>query len=231
MLKVNNLSKVFMQGQDSINALSQVSFALESGQSLALVGPSGSGKTTILSLIAGLDQPTTGTVEINNTQLTDLSEKQLAIFRAKNMGIVFQQFHLMTHLTALENVSLPLEIQGLVSDIQQKASEMLDAVGLQDRKNHLPHQLSGGERQRVAIARACVAKPKILLADEPSGSLDTQTGLKIMDLLFATAKDQGSSLVLVTHDLQLALRCDQQIHLSGGKIVSNTTNMHPIIRS
>ena len=222
ILNVKNLSKVHIQGTETIRALSDVSFTLDNCKSIALVGPSGSGKTTVLSLLAGLDQPTSGSVEILGTEISKLNEKQLAEFRSKHIGIVFQQFHLMAHLTALENVSLPLEIQGL-TDVQIRALKMLEAVGLSNRKDHLPHQMSGGERQRVAIARACVLNPQIILADEPSGSLDTETGLVIMDLLFSIAQKEGSSLILVTHDLQLAERCDQQIHLKGGQLIHHET--------
>ncbi len=217
ILDVKKLSKTYSQGASLISALHDISFQLQAGKSLALTGPSGSGKTTVLTLLAGLDTATSGSISVDGTLMSDLTEKQLAVFRSKNIGIVFQQFHLMPHLTAEENVSLPLEILSL-PDVSSRALKMLDAVGLLDRKDHLPHQLSGGERQRVAIARATVLQPKILFADEPSGNLDTETGNKVMDLLFNMSKISNTSLVLVTHDLELAKRCDFQLHLLGGQL-------------
>jgi putative ABC transport system ATP-binding protein len=215
ILNVENACKHFMQGKSTIHALKDVSFSLLQGETLAIVGPSGSGKTTLLSLLAGLDAPSSGKIEVNNTLINNMTEKELASFRAQNIGIVFQQFHLMSHLTAEENVCLPLEILG-VDDVEKKARELLELVGLSERMNHLPHQLSGGECQRVAIARASVIKPKILLADEPSGNLDTETGTKVIDLLFSLAEEAGMTLILVTHDMQLANRCKRKIHLTGG---------------
>lgn len=217
ILEVKDLCKEYVQGPSRIHALQNVSFQLEAGQSLALTGPSGSGKTTVLTLLAGLDSPTSGTISVDGVQISSLNEKQLAAFRSKNIGIVFQQFHLMPYLTAKENVSLPLEILSK-PEVDQQAEKILEAVGLLDRTDHKPSQLSGGEKQRVAIARASVLHPKLLLADEPSGNLDTETGKKVMDLLFQMAKDFKMSLVLVTHDLELAKRCDHQIHLYGGRL-------------
>ncbi len=225
ILEVKNLSKTFKQGEDIIKALHDISFSLEAGKSLALTGPSGSGKTTILTLLAGLDSVNSGSITVDGTLMSALSEKQLALFRSRTVGIVFQQFHLMPNLTAQENVSLPLEILSS-PNAEEQTIEMLKAVGLSDRKNHLPHQLSGGERQRVAIARASVMRPKVLLADEPSGNLDTETGKKVMDLLFNMTKTSGTSLVLVTHDLELAKRCDYQLHMLGGQLDQRFVNTH-----
>ena len=217
IIKVKNLCKDFVQGSTVISAVKNVSFDLVEGKSLALTGPSGSGKTTIMSLLAGLDSPTRGEVTVAGVALAELSEKELSNFRAKKVGIVFQQFHLMPHLTALENVSLPLEINS-VKDSKNLALKILEAVGLKERVNHLPNQLSGGEKQRVAIARALVLKPKVILADEPSGNLDSETGERVMDLLFDLAKAGDLSLVLVTHNSKLAKRCDRQISLASGSL-------------
>lgn len=217
ILEANHVSQYFTQGETRIEALKDVSFQIKKKENLSIVGPSGSGKTTLLSLLAGLDRPSEGKIKINGTSLGDLSEQELTTFRGQNIGIVFQQFHLMPHLTALENVSLPLEIAG-VDQVRERACEFLQFVGLEQRLNHFPNQLSGGENQRVAIARASVLRPQLLLADEPSGNLDTQTGSKIMDLLFQIAQESQMTLVLVTHDLNLAKRCDKELHLVGGKV-------------
>jgi putative ABC transport system ATP-binding protein len=216
-LKIDQLSKSFFQGTTRITALDQVSFTVEKGDSFAIIGPSGSGKTTLLTLMAGLESPTSGHIFFDKTDITLLSEKERTEFRAKNIGIVFQQFHLMPHLTALENVSLPLEITG-AENIQDRATEALVRVGLEHRVNHLPKQLSGGESQRVAMARAMVHRPPFIFADEPSGNLDTENGEKVMKLLFDLIGKEKSTLVLITHDLNLASRCHRQIHLHGGRL-------------
>ncbi len=217
ILEVKNLRKSFFQGKRQIDALKNVSFQVERKQSLAIVGPSGSGKSTLLSLLAGLDQATSGEILFAGEPLHEMSESQLNEFRAKNIGIVFQQFHLMPHLSALENVALPLDILRR-DNAQEQAKEMLNMVGLAERVTHRPHELSGGECQRVAIARASVTRPKILLADEPSGNLDTETGEKVMDLLFNLVEETGTTLILITHDLKLAGRCQRQLHLVGGEL-------------
>jgi len=218
ILEVEGLEKSFRQGSLKVEAIKNLSFSLKRGQSLSIVGPSGSGKSTLLSLIAGLDLPTSGKVLVDGIDITKLSEKELSVYRSQKIGIVFQQFHLMPHLTALENVSLPLEI--LKSDkAEAEALKILEQVGLKDRVNHLPSELSGGEKQRVAIARAIVAKPKVLLADEPSGNLDTETGDSVMSLLFEICKANGISLVLITHDISLSKKCDQSFSLKDGSIV------------
>lgn len=217
ILEVANIKKSYFQGPSQIMALDDVSFNLEKGKSLSIIGSSGSGKTTLLSLLAGLDSPDSGSIQIEQQNIVQLDEQQLTLFRGQNIGIVFQQFHLMPHLSALENVCLPLEIMG-DPNFHQKSMEILDQVGLADRSDHFPSQLSGGECQRVAIARAAVIRPKVLLADEPSGNLDTQTGEVVMDLLFNLQKESDLTLVLVTHDNKLANRCDQQIKLSAGKL-------------
>lgn len=215
-LQIENLSRRFYQGQTEISALDNVSFSVSPGESLAITGPSGSGKTTLLSLMAGLESPSAGKIIFGDTDISQLSERERTDFRAANIGIVFQQFHLMPHLTALENVCLPLEILGKPF-AQSQALEILKNVGLSERAHHLPHQMSGGECQRVAIARAMVHKPPFIFADEPSGNLDTSNGQKVMDLLFSLISEQKRTLILITHDQQLAERCDHQIHLLGGR--------------
>lgn len=217
ILSLKNVGKEFTQGDTLIKALEAINFELEEGKSLSLLGPSGSGKTTLLSLLAGLDAPSTGEILVQGQRLDQLSEKELSLFRAQNIGLIFQQFHLMSHLSAEENISLPQEILKL-PQIKENTLKALEAVGLSHRKNHLPSQLSGGECQRVAIARAIVTRPKILLADEPSGNLDTSTGRKVMDLIFNLAQEIGTTLILVTHDEELGTRCDRTLRLSGGRI-------------
>ena len=217
MLSVKKLSKEFKQGPTIIHALRNISFELESSQTLAIVGPSGSGKSTLLSLLAGLDTPSSGEILIGEDVITQMNQRELTRFRAQNIGIVFQQFHLMKLLTAQENVSLPLEILGQ-KDSESRSLEILHRLGLSSRKNHFPHQLSGGECQRVALARAAVIRPKILLADEPSGNLDTQTGESVMNELFQLAADTAMTLILITHDMKLAGRCQRNLRLFGGEI-------------
>ena len=217
ILEVDNIGMNFSQGDRVIPALADVSFSVEAGDTLAVVGPSGSGKSTLLSLLAGLERPSHGSIRVRGQELTRMSEQQLSRFRAQSIGIVFQAFHLMPHLTALENVRLPLEIMG-DQEAEPKARAVLETVGLAERLQHLPRQLSGGECQRIAIARAAVVNPAILLADEPSGNLDTVAGERVMDLLFSLVKDTGTTLVLVTHDLDLADRCARKLQLKGGRL-------------
>jgi len=217
IISVKNLSKEFLQGEHRVSAVNDVSFTMEKGESLSLTGPSGSGKTTVMSLLAGLDAPSAGSVTVDGVELGKLSEKELSRFRAQRVGIVFQQFHLMPHLTALENVCLPLEINA-ASNVEDKALKMLKLVGLENRAHHLPNQLSGGEKQRVAVARALVLNPAVVLADEPSGNLDFETGQSVMNMLFDLVKEQSLSLVLITHDADLAKKCDRQVHLVSGKV-------------
>lgn len=218
ILKVKNLKKSFKQGSLKVDAIKGISFSLEKGKSMSVTGPSGSGKSTLLSLISGLDSPSMGSVEVDGIDITKLNEKDLSNYRSEKIGIVFQQFHLMPHLTALENVALPLEIKG-TKEASASAQKILDQVGLKDRVNHLPNELSGGEKQRVAIARALVAKPKLLLADEPSGNLDTETGDLVMGLLFELCKASETSLLLITHDLKLSEKCDESLNIKDGLLV------------
>lgn len=214
IVKVSSISKSFRQAETEISVLRDLSFDVQPGETLAIVGQSGSGKSTLLSLLAGLDQVDKGEILINNQNMAKLNQAQLSHFRGKNIGIIFQQFHLMKGLTALENVMLPLDIQA-IKDAEKKARDALTLVGLEKRAHHLPEQLSGGEMQRVAIARACVVEPRILLADEPSGNLDTATGQKVMQQLFDAVQERGMTMILVTHDNELAKRCHRQLTLTG----------------
>lgn len=197
--------------------LNNINFTISKGETVAIVGPSGSGKSTLLGLLAGLDTPSEGKVIVNNTDIFSLDEDGRAAVRAKTMGFVFQSFHLLPALTTLENVMLPLEIIG-ISDARQSALTVLERVGLQDRLQHYPHQLSGGEQQRVAIARAFAPRPALLLADEPTGNLDTRTGKQTIDLLFELNQEQATTLVLVTHDHALAEKCGRLLSIEAGKL-------------
>ncbi|MCE3009547.1 MAG: ABC transporter ATP-binding protein [Proteobacteria bacterium] len=215
-LKLNEIKKSYQQADLGIEVLKGLKAEVKDGEVVAIVGQSGSGKSTLLSLLAGLDRPDSGSIEVFGSEMTRLTEEEMTDFRARNIGIVFQQFHLMNHLTALENVMLPLEILG-ENEIEKKATEMLQLMGLGHRLTHFPGQLSGGECQRVAIARALVVNPKILLADEPSGNLDTETGEKVMDVFFDAVKKRNMTTILVTHSEQLAKRCDRQLTLKLGQ--------------
>jgi len=199
--------------------LSGVSLDVARGELVAIMGPSGSGKTTLLMVAGGLEQPTSGTVEVAGKNLNGLSEDALAEFRRDNIGIVFQNFHLIPSMTALENVAIPLEFAGHKNAFR-KAEKALAAVGLKDRVKHYPSQLSGGEQQRVAIARAFVTAPRLILADEPTGNLDAETGKEVMELMFNMTKDNGTTLILVTHDAALAGKCDIKVKIRDGKISS-----------
>ncbi|MBC7538744.1 MAG: ABC transporter ATP-binding protein [Bacteriovorax sp.] len=214
-VNVRNLKKNFIQGKNIIKVLDDVSLDINSGEIIALLGKSGSGKSTLLSLLAGLEKPDFGSILFDQNDLTKLSEEALCDWRAKNLGIVFQQFNLIPHLTALENVLLPLEINGL--DDKKKALDWLTLVGLEDRVDHFPSMLSGGEQQRVAIARALVFGPPMLLADEPTGNLDSETGKKVIETLFNIVREKKTTMVIVTHDEELALKADRIVRLTGGK--------------
>lgn len=220
MLKVENLSKTFT-GNDGreLTVLHEVSFEIGAGETFSIVGPSGSGKTTLLGLCAGLDQASGGAVYLNGIQLDPLNEDERAAVRNEHVGFIFQNFQLLPTLTALENVMIPLELQGDKTALNQ-ATELLSRVGLRDRLDHYPSQLSGGEQQRVAMARAFANRPKILFADEPTGNLDEDTGQLVEDLLFQLNTEANTTLVLVTHDLDLAAKTQQMLRLKGGKVVS-----------
>jgi len=219
ILEIKNISKSFHQPRSGIlEVLKQVSFGLSAGETNAITGQSGSGKTTLLSLIAGLDSPDKGKVILDGEDLCTMKESRLARYRAMKIGIIFQQFHLMPHLSAWENISLPLEI--LKQDqIQDRVDDMLEKVGLSDRRHHLPGQLSGGECQRVAIARALIIKPALLLADEPTGNLDIETGEKVARLLLDLVEKENKTLILVTHNPSLANQCWKIRKLDRGRLI------------
>jgi putative ABC transport system ATP-binding protein len=217
ILRAVDVRKSFETPAGTIEVLRGVDLEVTAGETVAIVGESGSGKSTLLSLLAGLDVPTRGRVEVDGRDLGAMSERELAAFRARQLGIVFQQFHLMGGLTAEENVALPLELQG-EADAQKRAHDALDHVGLADRADHLPSRLSGGECQRVALARALVVEPALLLADEPSGSLDARTGDAVNRLLFDLVARRGTTLLLVTHSERLADACDRRVRLEAGRL-------------
>jgi len=218
VLEAQQVGKQVSSPEGTLAILSDVSLAIGRGETVAVMGASGAGKSTLLALLAGLDEATSGTVRLAGSELTALDEDGRAAVRARHVGFVFQSFHLVPSLTALENVMLPLELAGR-RDARQAAREVLNRVGLAERVGHYPRQLSGGEQQRVAIARAFVTQPAVLFADEPTGNLDAATGERIMDLLFGLNAAVGSTLVLVTHDRALASRCGRVIRLDAGRVV------------
>jgi putative ABC transport system ATP-binding protein len=224
ILKIHELKKVYTSGSKELTVLSNISFEVEKGSIFSIVGPSGSGKTTLLGLCAGLDYPSAGTIELCGSKLENLDEDERAQLRNKEVGFIFQNFQLLPTLTALENVIVPLELQG-EKNAAKVGMELLQKVGLADRFHHYPSQLSGGEQQRVALARAFSNKPSILFADEPTGNLDEETGEKVIQLLFQLNKAAGTTLVIITHDLDLANRTQQILRLKGGKIMSNEKTM------
>lgn len=217
-LSLIDIDKSFEHPSGQIKVLKQCQLEVQQGETLAILGPSGSGKSTLLSILAGLDRPSSGRVEVMGQDLGTMSEAQLTQHRAQYMGIVFQQFHLMQHLTALENVALPLEILKR-HEAQNLAQQALASVGLDHRLQHHPHECSGGECQRMAIARAIAVSPNIILADEPSGNLDEQTGEQVMQLLFDLVEQTKATLILVTHNKELAQQCQRQLTLSQGKLI------------
>ena len=224
ILKIDQLTRRFKSGSKMLTVVDNVSFEIEQGISCAIVGPSGSGKTTILGLSAGLDQPTSGTIILNGIDLNPLTEDERAEVRNQHVGFVFQTFQLVPTLTAVENVMVPLELRGeATKEVRKRALELLEEVGLGDRSHHYPTQLSGGEQQRVAVARAFINNPKILFADEPTGNLDTETGEHIENLIFDLNTKEGTTLVLVTHDLELADKCDRIIKIKNGEIDSDVS--------
>ena len=225
ILKISGLEKTYTSGSKQLTVLQNINFDVEKGQTFSIIGPSGSGKTTLLGLCAGLDQPNAGSIELCGYDLTTLNEDERAQLRNKEVGFIFQNFQLLPTLTALENVSVPLELQGL-KDASLRAKELLEKVGLGDRVHHYPSQLSGGEQQRVALARAFSNKPSILFADEPTGNLDEETGEKVIKLLFDLNKDAGTTLVIISHDLDLAARTQQILRLKGGQILTNELTAH-----
>jgi putative ABC transport system ATP-binding protein len=220
ILNINNLGKTYNSAGKTLTVLDNINFSVNAGSTNAIVGPSGSGKTTLLGLCAGLDRSSTGIVELNGIKLGDLSEDQRAQVRNQHVGFIFQNFQLLPTLTALENVMVPLELRG-EKNIRIRSLDLLDKVGLADRGHHYPAQLSGGEQQRVSLARAFSNQPKILFADEPTGNLDAETSEKVVKLIFDLNREAGTTLVLVTHDLDLAAKTQRIIRIKGGKLISD----------
>lgn len=231
ILKVENLSKTYRSGSGSLTVLEDINFSVQAGESLAIVGPSGSGKTTLLGLCAGLDIPSTGSVRLYDMILNDLTENEKAALRNQYVGFIFQNFQLIPTLTALENVMIPLELLGQYKQAQVMGRELLNRVGLSDRLHHYPSQLSGGEQQRVSMARAFSNSPKILFADEPTGNLDGDTGQRVEDLLFDLNREKGTTLIIVTHDLDLAGKTRRTIRLRGGHIIEDHVNEAQLVNS
>jgi putative ABC transport system ATP-binding protein len=223
ILKVDNLNMQYASGSKSLSVLQSINISIEEGETVAITGPSGSGKTTLMGLCAALDNPTSGEITLMGTRVNPLTEDERAILRNRYVGFIFQNFQLLPSLTALENVMLPLELQG-VKGAEKEAAHLLERVGLKDRITHYPSQLSGGEQQRVALARAFINKPKILFADEPTGNLDGDTGETVEKLMFDLNKDFGTTLIIVTHNQELASRTGRIIKLKSGHIVSDEKN-------
>lgn len=220
ILNIRNVSKIYQSAGRELTVLDNINFSIAAGSTVAITGPSGSGKTTLLGLCAGLDRASNGTVELNGIALEKLSEDERAAVRNQYVGFIFQNFQLLPTLTALENVMVPLELRG-AKNIKAHALELLDKVGLADRSHHYPIQLSGGEQQRVSLARAFSNQPAILFADEPTGNLDAETSEKVIKLLFDLNKDAGTTLIIVTHDLELAAKTSRNIKIKGGVILSD----------
>lgn len=223
ILQIERLTKIYNTAGKTLTVLDDINFTVMAGETVAITGPSGSGKTTLLGLCAGLDGATSGSVTLNGIELSTLSEDQRAAVRNQHIGFIFQNFQLIPTLTALENVMVPMELRGQKNS-SAHAMDLLDKVGLADRAQHYPLQLSGGEQQRVSLARAFSNRPAILFADEPTGNLDAETGEKVEKLLFNLNRDAGTTLVIVTHDLELAMRTGRIIKLKGGKIISDQAN-------
>jgi putative ABC transport system ATP-binding protein len=230
MIQAENLTKVYPMGEDEVRALNGASFTIDKGEMVTIMGPSGSGKSTLMSIIGCLDVPTGGKYILDGEAVEHLDDTQLAEIRGRKIGFVFQQFNLLARTSALENVMLPLTYAGASGkERQERALKALERVGLSDRTRHVPSELSGGQQQRVAIARAIVNEPAILLADEPTGALDSKTGEEIMQLFQSLHREHGQTVILVTHDLHVARHTDRIIKLSDGHIVSDESNLHPIM--
>jgi putative ABC transport system ATP-binding protein len=224
ILTVQNLSKSYQMGQIEVKALKNASFTVEQGEFVVIMGPSGSGKSTLLNILGGMDQPTTGTVSLREEEITRYNEKQLTAYRRNRVGFVFQYYNIMSNLTAEENVELATEI----SQDPLPVDEILSAVGLLDRKDHFPSQLSGGEQQRVSIARAVAKNPEILLCDEPTGALDFNTGISILSLLRNVNRNMGKTVILITHNQDIAFMADRVIKMRSGEIIEDYTNSDPM---
>ncbi|MDQ2077320.1 ABC transporter ATP-binding protein [Marinimicrobium sp. ABcell2] len=228
VVEARAVRKDVASAEGTLSILHEVSLSVSSGDSLAITGPSGSGKSTLLGILAGLDLPSSGEVILAGHKLTAMDEEGRAKVRADHVGFVFQSFQLLPGLTALENVMLPLELHG-AGDARQKASDFLARVGLSERLSHYPQQLSGGEQQRVAIARAFASEPRVLFADEPTGNLDMHTGAHVIDLLFELNREQGTTLVLITHEERLALRCQRRVELVAGALAEPEAELSPAL--
>ena len=225
MIRIENVIKTYDMGENSVKALQGVSFTINQGEFVSIMGPSGSGKSTCMNMIGCLDRPSSGLVEINGKETAKMSEKELAELRNKTIGFVFQQYHLLPSMTVLENVMLPLRYQGIEKHLRKEmAINALDKVGLKNRKSHRPHELSGGQKQRVAIARAMVTNPKIILADEPTGALDSETGKQVLDM-FRQINATGTTIILVTHDPEIGASTNRCIKIFDGKIKSDSLNV------
>ena len=219
MIDINDVHLELQSQAGKVHILKGIDLFVKKGTSISVVGPSGSGKSSLLAVVGGIEKTTKGKIQIAGAELSSLNEDELALFRRKHVGIIFQAFHLVPTMTAAENVALPLELAGRL-DATKSANERLDEVGLSHRLSHYPGQLSGGEQQRVALARALVNEPDLLLADEPTGNLDTETGSQIVDLLFSTQKNRSTTLMLVTHDSKLAALCDETVSMQDGRLVT-----------
>lgn len=225
MIRIENVIKTYDMGENSVKALQGVSFTINQGEFVSIMGPSGSGKSTCMNMIGCLDRPSSGLVEINGKETAKMTEKELAELRNKTIGFVFQQYHLLPSMTVLENVMLPLRYQGIEKHLRKEmAIKALEKVGLQNRKSHRPHELSGGQKQRVAIARAMVTNPKIILADEPTGALDSETGKQVLDM-FRQINATGTTIILVTHDPEIGASTNRCIKIFDGKIKSDSMNI------
>jgi len=224
ILQVQDINKTFKSGDREVHVLHDINIEIQEGEVVSIIGPSGSGKTTLLGLCAGLDRPSSGEITIYDEKIGAMSENDKAAIRNKYVGFIFQNFQLIPTLTALENVMVPLELQGVSAEARTRAKDLLQRVGLGDRMTHYPSQLSGGEQQRVSLARAFCNTPKLLFADEPTGNLDGETGDKIEELLFELNREQGTTLVIVTHDSELAAKTGRVIALKSGRVVSDIRN-------
>lgn len=225
ILDIQHVSKIYQSGNSTLTVLNEINFSISRGDTVTITGPSGSGKTTLLGLCAGLDRASTGSVTLSGIQLDQLNEDQRAAVRNQHVGFIFQNFQLLPTLTALENVMVPLELRG-VKNSKAQALVLLDKVGLADRAHHYPVQLSGGEQQRVSLARAFSNQPTLLFADEPTGNLDAETSEKVIKLLFDLNKDAGTTLVIVTHDLELAARTNRILKIKGGSLIADESQTH-----